>query len=132
MNFCLYLLLGRCETYRPSSALVQSEIPETCDSREVVTRDGSGVIHVVRRPAQILPYCVIQLKNECLSSDYRKPSLAPGLSPPTPVTSALVQVVTRIPPTPVTSLSPPPTPSSRPGFEPGPGYRLYRQPGNGH
>ena len=111
VNFCLYLLLGRCETYRPSSALVQSEIPETCDSREVVTRDGSGVIHVVRRPAQILPYCVIQLKNECLSSDYRKSSLAPGLSPQTTVTSVPAKVVTSIPPPPVTSLPPAPTPS---------------------
>ena len=79
----------------------------------MVTRDGSGVIHVVRRPAQILPYCVIQLKSESLSSDYRKPSLAPGLSPSTPVTSILpAQVVTSIPPAPVTSLPPAPTPIS--------------------
>ena len=112
------VLLGRCETYRPSPASVQPEIPETCDSREVVTRDGSGVIHVVRRPAQILPYCVIQLKSESLSSDYRKPSLAPGLSPPTAVTSVPAKLVTSIPPAPVISLPPAPVISLPPAPAP--------------
>ena len=40
--------------------------------------DGSGVIHVVKNPSQILPYCVIKLRNKALSSEYHKPSPNPA------------------------------------------------------
>ena len=40
--------------------------------------DGSGVIHVVKNPSQILPYCVIKLMNKALSSEYHKPSPNPA------------------------------------------------------
>jgi len=71
------VILGDCETFNPRPGTVQPDIPDQFDSREVKTRDGSGVIHVVKRPAQVLPYCIIQLKNEALSSEYRKPTVSP-------------------------------------------------------
>jgi len=71
------VILGDCETFTPRPGTVQPDIPDQFDSREVKTRDGSGVIHVVKRPVQVLPYCIIQLKNEALSSDYRKPTMSP-------------------------------------------------------
>ena len=71
------VILGDCETFTPLHSTVQPDIPAQFDSREVKARDGSGVIHVVKRPAQVLPYCIIQLKNEALSSEYRKPTVSP-------------------------------------------------------
>jgi len=71
------VILGDCETFTPLHSTVQPDIPAHFDSREVKARDGSGVIHVVKRPAQVLPYCIIQLKNEALSSEYRKPTVSP-------------------------------------------------------
>merc|ERR1712107_858236 len=50
------------------------------DSRQVITKDGSSVIHVVKETPQILPYCVIQLKNDSISSEYRKPGPTPSVS----------------------------------------------------
>jgi hypothetical protein len=35
-------------------------LPDNCDSREL-RQGGMGVIHVIREPTQILPYCVINL-----------------------------------------------------------------------
>merc|ERR1719195_178253 len=67
------VLLGNCHEYRPVASGEQPDIPEGFDSRQVITRDGSSVIHVARNTSQILPYCVIQLKNDAISSDYRKP-----------------------------------------------------------
>ena len=72
------VLLGKCEAFNPLPGRKQPEIPEEFDSREVKTRDGSGVIHVVKNPSQILPYCVIKLKNKSLSSEYHKPSPNPA------------------------------------------------------
>ena len=72
------VLLGKCEAFNPLPGRKQPEIPEELDSREVKTRDGSGVIHVVKNPSQILPYCVIKLKNKSLSSEYHKPSPNPA------------------------------------------------------
>jgi len=61
---------GTCEVvkpgYKPDNL---SEIPEDYDSREVQSQDCEGVIHVIRKPAQILPYCIITLKKECLHPD---------------------------------------------------------------
>lgn len=67
------VLLGNCQDYRPVASGEQPDIPEGFDSRQVITKDGSSVIHVARNTSQILPYCVIQLKNDSISSDYRKP-----------------------------------------------------------
>jgi len=67
------VLLGNCQEYRPVASGEQPDIPEGFDSRQVITKDGSSVIHVARNTSQILPYCVIQLKNDAISSDYRKP-----------------------------------------------------------
>jgi len=67
------VLLGNCQDYRPVASGEQPDIPEGFDSRQVITKDGSSVIHVARNTSQILPYCVIQLKNDAISSDYRKP-----------------------------------------------------------
>merc|ERR1712107_688596 len=83
------VLLGHCQDYRPVATGEQPDIPQGFDSRQVITKDGSSVIHVVKETPQILPYCVIQLKNDSISSEYRKPgpplpSLAPGLPPPPP------------------------------------------------
>ena len=72
------VVLGDCESFLPlSETTKQPDIPEQFDSRKVLADDGSGVIHVVKRPSQVLPYCVINLKNESLSSDFRKPALKP-------------------------------------------------------
>jgi len=73
------VLLGNCQDYRPVASGEQPDIPEGFDSRQVITKDGSSVIHVARNTSQILPYCVIQLKNDAISSDYRKP--CPTLPP---------------------------------------------------
>ena len=67
------VLLGECEVFDPQPCRKQPEIPDEFDSREVRAADGSAVIHVVKKPSQILPYCVIKLKKESLSSEYHKP-----------------------------------------------------------
>ena len=69
------VLLGNCELFTPKPLSEQGEIPEIFDSREVKATDGSSVIHVVKKPSQVLPYCVVQLKNDSLSSDYHKPNV---------------------------------------------------------
>ena len=71
------VLLGNCELFTPKPLSEQGEIPEIFDSREVKATDGSSVIHVVRKPSQVLPYCVVQLRNESMSSEYHKPNLVP-------------------------------------------------------
>ena len=71
------VLLGNCELFTPKPLLEQGEIPEIFDSREVKSTDGSSVIHVVKKPSQVLPHCVVQFKNESLSSEYHKPNLVP-------------------------------------------------------
>ena len=69
------VLLGNCELFTPKPLSEQGEIPEIFDSREVKATDGSSVIHVIKKPSQVLPYCVVQLKNDSLSSDYHKPNV---------------------------------------------------------
>ena len=56
------VLLGNCETFKPQPGREQPEIPSHFESREVLARDGASVIHLVKSPSQILPYCVIRLK----------------------------------------------------------------------
>ena len=72
------VLLGNCELFTPKALSKQPEIPEIFDSREVRASDGSSVIHVVKKPSQVLPYCVVQFNNEALSSEYHKPNLGQG------------------------------------------------------
>ena len=72
------VLLGNCELFTPKPLEKQPEIPEIFDSREVRASDGSSVIHVVKKPSQVLPYCVVQFNNEALSSEYHKPNLGQG------------------------------------------------------
>ena len=71
------VLLGNCQLFSPQPEAKQPEIPEGFDSREVKAVEGSSVVHVVKKPSQVLPYCVIQLKNEALSSEYHKPNHIP-------------------------------------------------------
>ena len=59
------VMLGHCEAVSLVSQ-GSAEISPGYDSREVRFGD-EGLIHVVRSPAQILPYCVIKLKQGSLS-----------------------------------------------------------------
>ena len=68
------VLLGNCQLFSPQPEAKQPEIPEIFHSREVRAMEGSSVIHVVKKSSQVLPYCVVQLKNEALSSEYHKPN----------------------------------------------------------
>ena len=72
------VLLGNCELFTPKPLSEQPEIPEMFDSREVRAADGSSVIHVVKKPSQVLPYCVVKLKDVSLSLKYHKPNYVPG------------------------------------------------------
>ena len=67
------VLPGKCDVFKPQG-VAPPDIPEDFDSREVLSNSEQGVIHVVKKPAQILPYCVIQLKQQSLSSHYIKPT----------------------------------------------------------
>jgi len=67
------VMLGSCEVFKPQGS-TPADIPDQFDSREIQAVDKQGVIHVVKNPAQILPYCVIQLKNQSLSSQFVKPN----------------------------------------------------------
>jgi len=69
------VLPGNTELFQPQG-VAPGDIPEEYDAREVqaTASDSQGIIHVIKTPAQILPYCVIQLKKQSLTSEYRKPS----------------------------------------------------------
>ena len=77
------VMLGRCEVFKPQGSTPE-DIPAQYDSREVRSFENEGVIHVVKRSAQILPYCVIKLKSHSLSSQFIKPlrgQSGPGCCP---------------------------------------------------
>merc|ERR1711892_853887 len=59
------VLLGNCEIFQPKGE-IPAEIPGIYDSREVI-KDGVGIVHVVKKPSQILPYCIIRFKTQSLS-----------------------------------------------------------------
>jgi len=59
------VLLGKCQTYQPTGA-PPPEIPEEFDSR-VIMRDGIAVVIVLKKPQQILPFCIINVKRELFS-----------------------------------------------------------------
>lgn len=69
------VLPGKTEVFQPQG-VAPGDIPEEYDAREVqaTASDNQGIIHVIKTPAQILPYCVIQLKKQSLTSEYKKPS----------------------------------------------------------
>ena len=56
------VILGKCERYFPNGS-IPPEIPEACDSR-VIIRDGEEIVTVVRQPDQILPYCILHIKQD--------------------------------------------------------------------
>ena len=59
------VLLGACETFHPRGE-IPGDIPDMFDSREII-KDGMGIVHVVKKTAQILPYCIIKLKTQSLT-----------------------------------------------------------------
>ena len=48
-------------------------LDEAHDSREVTLEGKTSVIHMIPKASQILPYCIIQLKNQSLISEFTKP-----------------------------------------------------------
>ena len=56
------VLLGKSQRYYPNGD-VPPEIPDEFDSR-IVMKDGLEVVTVVKNPEQILPYCIIYLKQD--------------------------------------------------------------------
>ena len=56
------VLLGRCERYHPTGAPPPT-LAEHYDSRLVV-RDGQDIVAVVRSPAQVLPYTIMEVRRE--------------------------------------------------------------------
>jgi len=72
------VLPGNCEVFRPQG-IAPEDLSDEHDSREIRSNDKQGVIHVVNKPSQIMPYCVINIKRECITADFTKPSctLAP-------------------------------------------------------
>ena len=61
------VLTGKCENFNPCGNY-PPPIPDCFDSREIV-RNGARIVHVVKNPAQILPYCIINLKQGVLKLD---------------------------------------------------------------
>ena len=77
------VMLGSCEVFKPQGSSPQ-DIPAHYDSREVRSLENEGVIHVVKNSAQIMPYCVIKLKSQSLTSQFIKPhrgGSGPGCCP---------------------------------------------------
>ena len=56
------VVLGKSQRYNPNGSQ-PPEIPDEFDSR-VVIKDGIEVVTVVKNPAQILPYCILNIKQE--------------------------------------------------------------------
>ena len=71
------VMLGACEVFKPHG-IIPPDIAEEFDSREIQDNDNFGVIHVVKNPDQILPYTVIRLKKQSLTSQFVKPQ--PGVN----------------------------------------------------
>ena len=71
------VMLGACDVFKPRGIL-PPDIAEEFDSREIQDIDNFGAIHVVKNPNQILPYAVIQLKKQSLTSQFVKPQ--PGVN----------------------------------------------------
>ena len=56
------VILGKSQRYYPNGS-PPPEIPDEFDSR-VVIKDGIEVVTVVKNPAQILPYCILNIKQD--------------------------------------------------------------------
>jgi len=74
---CLLLckvLLGKIQRYHPNGQ-PPPEIPEGFDSR-IVVRDGLDVVTVVKKPSQILPFCIVNIKRERIEQSGPIPTAA--------------------------------------------------------
>jgi len=74
---CLLLckvLLGKIQRYHPNGQ-TPPEIPEGFDSR-IVVRDGLDVVTVVKKPSQILPFCIVNVKRERIEQSGPTPTAA--------------------------------------------------------
>ena len=58
------VIVGNCDLFKPKGE-IPPDISDEFDSREVI-KDGVGVVHVVKKSSQILPYCIIKLKKDSL------------------------------------------------------------------
>jgi len=56
------VLLGKCQKYYPNG-LTPPAIPDEFDSR-VIVREGLEVVTVVKKPSQILPFCIVNIKKD--------------------------------------------------------------------
>ena len=56
------VILGKSQRYIPNGS-PPPDIPDEFDSR-VVIKDGIEVVSVVKNPAQILPYCILNIKQD--------------------------------------------------------------------
>ena len=56
------VILGKSQRYQPNGS-PPPDIPDDFDSR-VVIKDGIEVVSVVKNPAQILPYCILNIKQD--------------------------------------------------------------------
>ena len=68
------VILGNCETLKmDETSMVTREIPAEFNSRKLTRNDERDArICVVKEASNILPYCVITLKNKSLSSERKK------------------------------------------------------------
>ena len=61
-----------------------------------MNRDSIGVFHVVKEHAQILPYCVIPLKSQALSTEFHKYVATPAPGPDVPTLPVTLQPQTKV------------------------------------
>ena len=80
------VLLGRCERYQPTGASPPC-LADHFDSRLVV-RDGQEIVVLVRSPAQVLPYTIMEVRRELFTKAGGLPiqtksptTIAPGTPP---------------------------------------------------
>ena len=66
------VLPGLCENMKIQNK-TESPINTPYDSRVITTPTGTSIIHVIKRTSQILPYCVISLKQKSLIQEFTKP-----------------------------------------------------------
>ena len=100
------VMLGACDVFKPQG-IFPPDLAEEFDSREIQDVDNFGAIHVVKNPNQILPYAVIQLKKQSLTSEFVKPQ--PGVNNVLskgawPVSTTSSQTQQNIPNTPIKDL----------------------------
>ena len=66
------VLPGLCENIKMQNK-TGTPINAPYDSRVITTPAGTSIIHVIKRTSQILPYCVISLKQKSLIQEFSKP-----------------------------------------------------------